>query len=381
MPKTWFHFTNNSDTEAEVTIYDAIGLWGVSAKAFIDELKKHTGKLVTVRINSPGGVVTEGYAIFNALKRHKGGVIVQIDGLCASMATYVALAGTPVRMAENSFFMIHNVSGSAWGTPEEMRRAADVAEKLQKNIVAAYVAKTGKTSEEIEEKMDEETWFTAEEAKDFGFIDEITDPIEVAASLSDESRAWLGHFRNPPTGLVDSTATPTPEKRPSPKMKLLTAALASALATASGLTVTDASTEAEVKAALDALSGKLTALEGEKKTLGDKVTALEGEKKSLGDKVTMLEGEKKQLGDQVTALEGSKQTVDQKAQEIAAAHNSNATAGKGKEEAESAKNQQPDGKAHYDAYQAAMAAGENRKATEIWNTHVKAITAYVATIK
>jgi len=191
MPKTWFQFTNTADKEAEVSIYDAIGYYGVTAKAFLEELKKHTGKKLTVRINSPGGIVTEGLAIFNALKRHKGGVIVEIDALAASMATYIALAGAPVRMAANAYFMIHNVSGGAWGTADQMRRAADVCEKLQNGIVEAYVAKTGKTKEEVEEKMDEETWFDAEEAKEFGFVDEITDATDAAPASAKKAAHCL----------------------------------------------------------------------------------------------------------------------------------------------------------------------------------------------
>lgn len=380
MPNTWFQFTNNSETdEAEVSIYDAIGMWGISAKAFVDELKKYSGKKLTVRINSPGGVVTEGLAIFNALKRHKGGVVVQIDALAASMATYIALAGAPIRMAENAYFMIHNVTGGAWGTPDEMRRAADVAEKMQKGIVAAYVAKTGKSVEEIEEKMDEETWFTAEEALDFGFIDEITDPLEAAALLSDVSRELLSKFRHPPSALVDSAAprNSAPAPKPDP-MKILTASLATLLATMSGKTLTEASTEADVKAALEATDTKVKALEKDKvdltaraDTAEKSVTALQGEKTELQNKLTASQGE-------VTTLKGEQKTVDQKAQELAAGMGGNPT---GKDAGEAAKNGGADsGKAHYDAYQAAMAAGENRKAAELFAAHEKAITAYVATL-
>jgi ATP-dependent Clp endopeptidase proteolytic subunit ClpP len=379
MPNTWFQFTNTADNEAEVSIYDAIGMWGVSAKSFVDELKKHTGKKLTVRINSPGGVVTEGLAIFNALKRHKGGVIVQIDALAASMATYIALAGAPIRMAENAYFMIHNVTGGAWGTPDEMRRAADVAEKMQKGIVAAYVAKTGKTVEEIEEKMDEETWFTAEEAKDFGFIDEITDPLEAAALLSDVSRELVSKFRNPPAALVDSATPRNSGTSPKPDpMKILTASLATLLATMSGKTLTEASSEAEVRAALEATDTKVKALEKDKvdltaraDTAEKQVTALQGEKTELQNKLTKAEGE-------VTTLKGEQKTVDQKAQELAAGMGGDPA---NKNAGEAAKSGGAhEGKAHYDAYQKAMKDGDNLKASQIWDKHLKEITAYVDTL-
>jgi ATP-dependent Clp endopeptidase proteolytic subunit ClpP len=368
MPKTWFQFTNTAASEAEISIYDAIGFYGVSAKAFIDELKKVAGKKLTVRINSPGGVVTEGLAIFNALKRHKGGVIVEIDALAASMATYIALAGAPLRMAENAFFMIHNVNGGAYGTPAEMRQAADVAEKIQKGIVAAYVAKTGKTAEEVEEKMDEETWFTAEEAKDFGFIDEITPAFEAAACLGEEGRALLAKFRRAPAALVDMTAETKPAPTTPSPMKLLTAALAVSISTLTGSAVTETSTETEIKAALDGLAGKVTGLEGEKKSLGEKVTALEGEKKQLGDKVTALEGEKGTLTAEVTKLKGESKSTDQKAQELAAAHNSLP----GSKDAETAAGGAKDGKALYDQYSKL----DGREAAEFWDKHSKELIAF-----
>jgi len=371
MPKTWFQFTATADNTAEVSIYDEIGLWGVSAKSFVDELKNHTGKNLTVRINSPGGVVTEGLAIFNALKRHKGGVIVQIDGLCASMATYVALAGAPIRMAENSYFMIHNVSGGAYGTAEEIRKAADLTEKMQKGIVAAYVARTGKTVEEIEEKMDEETWFTAVEAKDFGFIDEITDPIAAAATLSEESRALLAKFRHPPSALVDSAAGKPNANAAHPQnspMKILTASLASLLATMSGKPVTENSAEADVKAALDEVTGKTTALEKDKTDLTAKLTAEQGKVTALETEKTELTGKLTTATSEVTKLKGESKTADQKAQEIAAAHGS-LPAGK---DHEIAAGPSKDGKALYDEYTKL----NGREASEFWAQHSKALIAF-----
>lgn len=369
MAKTWFEFKNASETDVEVSIYDVIGLWGVSAKSFTDELKKHSGKKLTVRINSPGGSVVDGYAIFNALKRHKGGLRVQIDALAASMATYIALAGAPIRMAENGFFMIHNVSGLAYGTADEMRKAADVAEKMQKNIVAAYVAKTGKSAEEIEEKMDEETWFSADEAKEFGFVDEVTDRIEAAACLSKEAFDVVARFKNAPAGFVDSTAPRNggPKGEPAQikentSMKAITAAVAALLSTLTGAALTEASTEADVKAALDAQAKKVSDLEAAKKSVDEQLAAVNVDKVALQGKLTTAEAE-------VKKLTGEAKTADQKAQEIAAAHGS-AGATKPPETAQG--NGEKSGKELFEAYQKLG----GREASAFWKQHEKALMAY-----
>lgn len=181
MSKTWYEFKNKADKTVELSIYDEIGMWGVSAKDFIDELAQHKGKAVELHINSPGGSIVEGNAIYNALKRHDGGVTSQIDGLAASMATVVALAGNPVKMAENALFMIHNPAGGAIGGSSDLRKAADVMDKMRISLVSTYSAKTGMDEEAIGEMMDNETWMTAEEAKDKGFIDEVTDRVDAAA--------------------------------------------------------------------------------------------------------------------------------------------------------------------------------------------------------
>lgn len=131
---------------------------------------------------------------------------------------------------------------------------------------------------------------------------------------------------------------------------------------------------AKEKQRADGAEAAKVAAEGAKKTADEQLAAVNKEKGELQAKLDEANGK-------VHRLEGSKQTVDQKAQELAAAHNSGAAAGKKDKDDAAAAGGQPDGKSHYDAYQAAMAAGENRKATEIWDTNVKAITAYVATIK
>lgn len=200
--KSWYSISakaNNATTE--ISIFDEIGYWGISAKQFINDLKSvDPSHNILLRIHSPGGEVFDGNAIYNALKRHPGGVTVQIEGLAASMATVIALAGSPVRMAANGFYMIHNPWGVALGDAGDMREQADLLDKIQTGIVNAYVAKSGKTAEQVQAWMDAETWFTAEEALAAGFVDEITESLAIAASANKFAR--VGKFMNAPDDLT-----------------------------------------------------------------------------------------------------------------------------------------------------------------------------------
>jgi ATP-dependent protease ClpP protease subunit len=120
------------DTGAEVSIYDEIGAYGVSAKSFLDELASLPGDgPLTLRLNSPGGSVFDAVAIYNALKRHPGPVSVWIDGIAASAASYVAMAGDEVVMPENAFLMIHDPSGFVMGTADDMRAMAEALDKIK----------------------------------------------------------------------------------------------------------------------------------------------------------------------------------------------------------------------------------------------------------
>ncbi len=200
--KTWYALSSRAqDRQTEISIFDEIGYWGVSAKQFIADLKSvPADHEIILKIHSPGGEVFDGNAIYNALKRHTGGVSVQIEGLAASMATVISLAGAPVKMAANGFYMIHNPWGSAVGDAEEMRDQAALLDKIRSGMIAAYAAKSGQEPEQIAAWMDAETWFSAEEAKAAGFVDEITDSLALAASSNKFAR--LGKFRHAPSDLT-----------------------------------------------------------------------------------------------------------------------------------------------------------------------------------
>ena len=157
----------------------------VSASAFLDALAKipATQKL-NVRIHSNGGSVSEASAIFNAIKAHPGGADTQIDGIAASAAAYIAMAGTKVRMAGNAMMMIHNASGTVEGNADEMRRTAGVIDQFNSTLVPAFAHRTGLGAERIGELMKSDHYMTASQARALGFVDEITGDLKLAARLA-----------------------------------------------------------------------------------------------------------------------------------------------------------------------------------------------------
>lgn len=194
-------------SEASIYIYDVIdSYWGVSAVSVIDAVAQAgDADVLHVYINSPGGDVFEGRAIMAALSRFQGKTIAHIDSLCASAATSIALACNEVQMSDGAFFMIHNASCIAWGDKSDLREQANVLEKIEGAIVADYVAKTGKDEAEIIAWMDAETWFSAAEALDNGFIDRVTD---APADKAKASNMWnLAAYSKAPANIAAPAAT------------------------------------------------------------------------------------------------------------------------------------------------------------------------------
>ena len=185
---------SKSGDTASIYVYDVISAdWGVSALSVIDAINQAgDAKTLNIHINSPGGDVFEGRAIMSAISAFRGKTVAKIDSLCASAATSIALACDEVEMADGAAFMIHNAHGMAYGDKAALRHTADVMEKIEGSIVNDYTSKTGKSAEEIRAMMDAETWMTANEAKDFGFIDRVT-------SKSDVKNTWnLSAYANAP---------------------------------------------------------------------------------------------------------------------------------------------------------------------------------------
>lgn len=181
----------------ELLLYGVIGddFDGLDSKTFLTSLQQMGD--VTVRINSGGGFVDEGIAIYNALLQHEGNVTVKVDAIAASMASVIAMAGDTVQMAENALLMIHNPWGLVIGDARDMRHEADVLDKMRESLVKAYQRHSGLDRERLIEMMDAETWLDAEEAIDAGLVEEIGDAAEEQAFR----RVNLSMLQSIPEGL------------------------------------------------------------------------------------------------------------------------------------------------------------------------------------
>tara|TARA_R100001244_G_scaffold79343_2_gene62413 strand:- start:2714 stop:3727 length:1014 start_codon:yes stop_codon:yes gene_type:complete len=180
--QSWYSI-NAKDTEqyADVYLYDEVGSYGISAKDFVNDLKLLKGKDIYLHINCVGGEVFDGMAIYNTLKKYKGKVTAYIEGIAASMGSIIPLAADEIIMSENSLYMIHNAWGGAMGEASDMRKTATLLDKLSSEIANIYTKKTGLPLVEIQDMMDEETWFNSEEALEYRFIDTVSDAVMVAA--------------------------------------------------------------------------------------------------------------------------------------------------------------------------------------------------------
>lgn len=197
LSKKAFRIEAKSDKKAEVYIYGAIGasIWedSISAKQFSEELKKLSPnvKEIDLRLNSPGGDVFEGYAIYNQLKQHPAKKTVYIDGLAASIASVIALAGDEIIMGEGAQFMVHKSWTMAFGNSFELERVIERLESIDEQLISLYTKKTKKPRAEIRDMVEKETWLNAEEAVEIGFADRVMESdVRIAASVLDRA-TWI----------------------------------------------------------------------------------------------------------------------------------------------------------------------------------------------
>ncbi len=174
----WYKIVNKVE-HTDVYIYDEIGFWGTRASDFVKEIRQIKNDII-LHINSPGGQVFDGLAIYNSLKAHTSKVTTKIEGIAASMASIIALAGETIEMAENSMFMIHNPLVNVTGDSEELRKNAELLDRIKEQIVNIYVSHSNLSADEIGSLMDQETWLTAKEAKEKGFINSIVENVVVS---------------------------------------------------------------------------------------------------------------------------------------------------------------------------------------------------------
>lgn len=189
---------NKTEKTAEILLYGTIGSggWfddGITAKAFAETMKQIPDSVqeIAVRINSPGGDVFEGWAIYNRIKQSKKKIVCYVDGIAASIASIIAMAGEEVVMGEASQLMIHNSWTIASGNANDFEAVIQRLNDIDQQLVSVYAKKTGLSRPEIQKMMDEETWMLAEDAVDKGFANSVaSETMPIAASIIDKAK-WI----------------------------------------------------------------------------------------------------------------------------------------------------------------------------------------------
>jgi ATP-dependent protease ClpP protease subunit len=199
--RSWYSI-RNAAAGAEVHVYDAIGgPDGVSAKEFAKDLKAHANaKTLTIRINSPGGSCFDGIAIFNQLKRHPARKTVHVDGIAASAASVICMAGDEIVMPDNTIMMVHRPYALVLGNAGDMQAMVEALNRVEDAMVLAY-RRSRQTDARIRALLAAETWMGAQEAVDLGFADRVVDAVAIAAHF-DLSR--FGYRNVPQPGAAAS---------------------------------------------------------------------------------------------------------------------------------------------------------------------------------
>ncbi len=187
----------------ELMLYGSIGDWAdeLTADDVLRKLETMPGNDITVRIHSAGGLVMDGLAIYNRLRASGKRVTVHIDGLAASIASIIAMAGDRIIMPENAWMMVHSPWNLTQGTADQHRRVADTLDGFEETLVQIYKSKCGLPESQIREMLRAETWLNAKDALAHGFIDEIATPVRVAASLD------LSGLKSVPSEVLKMTTT------------------------------------------------------------------------------------------------------------------------------------------------------------------------------
>lgn len=182
----------------QIDLYDEIGIWGVTAAAFREKLNQSPGNIL-LRINSPGGDVFDGVAIYNDLLGHRGRVTVEVTGLAASAASIIAMAGDEIRIADNAYLMVHRSWGITIGNGIDHTETAKLLTDIDAALARTYSAKTGRPSADMLEIMTAETWMSGQAAVDAGFADKV-----INAASDAKARFDLSIYANAPTEICAS---------------------------------------------------------------------------------------------------------------------------------------------------------------------------------
>jgi ATP-dependent Clp endopeptidase proteolytic subunit ClpP len=205
--KPGYSIVAKGNRQCEVMLYDQVGALGVSARKFRNDLKAQGDvQEIHLHLNSPGGEVFDGLAIYNTLKDHPAKVVVHVDGMALSMASVIAMAGDEIEIADNAFLMIHNPMNLAMGDADEIRHMAELLDKVKTQLVNIYAQRSKKDAAAVSKLMDAETWLAGQEAVDQGFADRTSGNLAVAAMFDptrftncpDKFRAMTNHVPKEP---------------------------------------------------------------------------------------------------------------------------------------------------------------------------------------
>ena len=192
----WYKIEASANDQAEILVYDVIGWPYNDAGDLVRYVNSLGDKDILVRLNTPGGDVFDGMAIFNSLANHKGKVTIRIEALAASMGSVLAMAGKEIQAYSNTMMMIHDPWIYTAGNQYELREMADLLEKISGNMLDVYAGRSKIGKREMREIMKAETWYTAKEAKEKGFIDTILETGKAAKAQFD-----LTMYTNAPDGI------------------------------------------------------------------------------------------------------------------------------------------------------------------------------------
>ena len=288
MNNNWYNIQAKASTDiVDIYIFDEIGAFGMNAQTFIEEIKEFKNSPINLHINCVGGDVFDGMAIYNVLKKRTAETTVYIEGIAASMGSVIALAADKVIMAENSLFMIHNAWGGAMGESKELKKTANLLEKISNEIADIYIKKTNLPYDRVKEMMDEETWLNADEALELGFVDSISDAIKVAAKYD------VSKFKNITNEEIKSKLNINlKSKKMTEELKNWFNSKIEDIITrvkSDDSNANESTTEVEVTISDEAeILNKFSDLEGNIATLSGSVTDLEGEKETLTEEVERL---------------------------------------------------------------------------------------------
>lgn len=205
----WFRIRNLADGAAQVHIYNEIGIGGITASQFKADLDNLTADNIELRLNSIGGDVYDGIAIHNAIRDHPAEVHIIVDGVAASIASVIAMAGDKVTMARGSQMMIHDAFTGVVGNAGHLRAQADLLDRYSNTIAEFYAGKAGGSTGHWRERMRAETWYDANEAVKAGLADEVTAPSRtVKAQFNLSVFNYAGRDVAPDPVLEEEPATP-----------------------------------------------------------------------------------------------------------------------------------------------------------------------------